>query len=146
MYGVSLNNEKGVSTSWRADQALWSEQNLLEILYSFDRPELWLAPKDLREPPLKIYQVNGSQLRDIPILPDHVSSDLEGWRLVAWTRMDPRISSKDIIDRIGTQLMSSASRRSKKQLRGQKFNHSDENRALSRRLSGAWMGKERRKL
>jgi hypothetical protein len=117
--GVSLNNENGVSTSWRAEQALWSEQNLPEILYSFDRPELWLAPEDLREPPLKTYQVNGSQLRDIPILPGHVSSDLEGWRHVAWTRMDPRISSKDIIDRVGTQPMSSASRRSEKQLRGQ---------------------------
>lgn len=119
MDGACPDNEAGVPTSWRADQALWSEQNLPEILYCFDRPELWLTPKDLREPPLKSYRVNGFQLRDIPILPDHVSLDLEGWRHVAWTRMDPRISSKDITDRMGLQSNMTANPRSRKKLRCQ---------------------------
>ena len=37
------------------------------------------------------------------MLPDHISAELEGWRLEAWRRMDPRITKKDILDRIPLQ-------------------------------------------
>jgi hypothetical protein len=88
------------ATSWRADKALWTENNIPEILYAFERPKRWLTPKELREPLLKRYKVNGLDLRDIPVLPDHISP-LEGWGHVAWTRLEPRILSNDILDRIG---------------------------------------------
>jgi hypothetical protein len=45
--------------------------------------------------------------------------DLEDWGHVTWTRMDPRISSKDITDRMGVEPNSNAIRISKKRLRSQ---------------------------
>jgi hypothetical protein len=71
-----------------------------EIIYVFDKPANWLGKTDLKEPPVKTNPVWGKLLRDIPILPDHISPDLEGWRYEAWYRMDPRIKKEDIEDRM----------------------------------------------
>ena len=79
-------------TDWRADQANWSLDNLPNIIYVFKQPDSWLKSDLLKEPPLKRYQIYGKYLRDIPCLPDHISSRLEGWRYEYWTRLDPRIS------------------------------------------------------
>lgn len=87
-------------TDYRPDQAMWSQDNLPEIIYVFDKPANWLGRGDLKEPPLKNYPIYGKFIRDIPILPDHISSELEGWRLESWCRMDPRIKKRDLVDRM----------------------------------------------
>lgn len=50
---------------------------------------------------MKTYRIHGKILRDIPILPDHISSKLEGWRLQAWYCFDPRVRLGDILTRMG---------------------------------------------
>ena len=50
---------------------------------------------------MKTYQIHGKILRDIPILPDHISSRVEGWRMQAWYGFDPRVKLGDILARIG---------------------------------------------
>lgn len=87
-------------TDYRPDQALWSQDNMPEIIYVFDKPANWLGKGDLKGPPFKTYPIWGKFLRDIPILPDHISPDLEGWRYEAWYRMDPRIKKEDIENRM----------------------------------------------
>ena len=87
-------------TDYRPDQALWSQDNLPDILYAFDRPANWLGRAELTEPPLKTYTIHGQFLRDIPILPDHISPDVEGWRLETWHRFDPRIKKHDLVNRM----------------------------------------------
>lgn len=87
-------------TDFRADQAFWSMQNLPNILYELTRPANWLARTDLADPPRKQYQIYSQYLRDLPILPDHISSNVEGWRFEAWVRMDPRVGHANIVARI----------------------------------------------
>jgi hypothetical protein len=59
----------------------------------------------LKEPPLKSYTIHGSPVRDIPILPDRISPDPEGWLCEYWCRMDSRIQYKrDIEPRIRPDL------------------------------------------
>ena len=53
-----------------------------------------------QEVPLKPYPIHGKFLRDIPILPDNISSDVEEFRVEAWRRMDRRIRDDDITDRM----------------------------------------------
>lgn len=83
------------------DQAEWSVDNLPEIIYAFDPPDNYYHANMLREPPLKPYTVHGVKVRDIPILPDRISPDPEGWLYECWCRFDPRINYKrDIEPRI----------------------------------------------
>jgi hypothetical protein len=94
-------------TDYRPDQALWSQEHLPEVIYAFDRPANWLGRADLKDPPLKMYPIYGKFLRDIPILPDHISKDVEGWRLEAWFRFDPRVRKDDLVDRMPLAVRSS---------------------------------------
>ena len=70
------------------------------MLYVFDKPSNWRGKSDLKEPPIKTYPIYGKLLREIPILPDHISQDVEGWRLEVWHRFDPRINKHDLVDRM----------------------------------------------
>jgi hypothetical protein len=70
------------------------------MIYVFDKPTNWLGKADLKEPPLKTYPICGELVRDIPILPDHISPDLEGWRYEAYCRFDPRIKKDDVVARM----------------------------------------------
>jgi hypothetical protein len=87
-------------TDYRPEQAHWSQENLPEIIYTFEKPANWLGRADLKDPPLKTYPIYGKYLRDIPILPDHISKDVEGWRLETWFRFDPRIRKDDLVNRM----------------------------------------------
>jgi len=87
-------------TDYRPEQAHWSQGNLPEVIYTFDKPANWLGRADLKNPPLKTYPIYGKFLRDIPILPDHISKDVEGWRMEAWSRFDPRIRKHDLVNRM----------------------------------------------
>ncbi|GFF22070.1 hypothetical protein IFM46972_00102 [Aspergillus udagawae] len=84
-------------TSFREDQKDWSWDNLPAILYQF-KPTKEDEKKE-REPP-KMKVVGGKWVRDIEILPDHISSDVEEFRVEAWMRLDRRIHLQDIIDRM----------------------------------------------
>jgi hypothetical protein len=54
---------------------------------------------------MKRYRIHGETLRDIPILPDRISPEPEGWLLEYWCRMDPRVSYvTDIVPRIRPDL------------------------------------------
>ncbi|KAH2556002.1 hypothetical protein KXW97_000467 [Aspergillus fumigatus] len=85
-------------TSFREDQKDWSWDNLPAILYQF-KPTKEDDEKKEREPP-KTKLLGGKWVRDIEILPDHISSDVEEFRVEAWMRLDRRIHLQDIIDRM----------------------------------------------
>ena len=88
-------------TDFSMDQAEWSVDNLPEIIYAFEPPDGYYHANMLKEPPLKPYTVHGVKIRDIPILPDRISPDPEGWLYECWCRFDPRINYKrDIEPRI----------------------------------------------
>ncbi|KAF4209230.1 hypothetical protein CNMCM5878_005174 [Aspergillus fumigatiaffinis] len=84
-------------TSFREDQKDWSWDNLPAILYQF-KPTKEDEKKE-REPP-KTKLLGGKWVRDIEILPDHISSDVEEFRVEAWMRLDRCIHLQDIIDRM----------------------------------------------
>ena len=85
---TSQGDKNDDRVDWCADQATWSIDNLPEVMYELDRPQNWLTEAELHPPPPKGYLVYGAVLRDIPILPDHISPKLEGWRYEYWCRLD----------------------------------------------------------
>lgn len=88
-------------TEYRADQAHWSADNLPDIIYVLQpTDEHRTTKRGISNVPVKSYQIWGKTLRDIPCLPDRISSRLEDWRAEAWFRMDQRIGMRDIIDRV----------------------------------------------
>jgi hypothetical protein len=46
------------------------------------------------------YPIHGKYLRNLPVLPDNISSTVEEFRVEAWQRMDPRICLEDITARM----------------------------------------------
>lgn len=85
-------------TLLNSEQAAWNVDNLLSIIYN-------IQPLDMYPPgavpvfkaPFLIY---GKQVNDFRVLPWQISSQVEGWRLETWCRLDRRISADDIIDRV----------------------------------------------
>ncbi|KAF2012471.1 hypothetical protein BU24DRAFT_464867 [Aaosphaeria arxii CBS 175.79] len=59
-----------------------------------------LQPKPLLNKGGYEFGINGEILRDIPALPRHISSAVEGWRLQYWFVIDKRITYSDIIARM----------------------------------------------
>lgn len=82
------------------EQANWSLDNLPDILYVIRPPEEYRSKATL--PVQKSsYRIFGKHVNDFEtILPRQISSNVEGWRLEAWMRHDPRITAEDIIDRV----------------------------------------------
>jgi hypothetical protein len=97
---LAIGDRNDDLTDYRPEQADWSQENLPDMIYTFDKPANWLGRADLKDPPLKTYPIYGNFLRDIPILPDHISKDVEGWRLETWSRFDPRIRKHDLVNRM----------------------------------------------
>lgn len=81
----------------------WSKDDLPEILLYLKPPKSKYAgqPVGLLKEDGKVVKVggHGKPLRDFPILPRHISVDVEGWLVEAWRRIDPRITYPDILDR-----------------------------------------------
>ena len=81
----------------------WSLENLPEILFYLKLPksEYEGQPIELLEENGKVVKVgkDGKPLRAFPILPRHISVEVEGWMVEAWRRLDPRITYADILDR-----------------------------------------------
>ncbi|KAL4761264.1 uncharacterized protein BDW70DRAFT_159827 [Aspergillus foveolatus] len=82
------------------EQANWNLDNLPDILYVIRPPEEYRSKATL--PAQKSsYRIFGKHVNDFEtILPRQISSNVEGWRLEAWMRHDPRITAEDIIDRV----------------------------------------------
>jgi hypothetical protein len=85
-------------TTPHGDQTYWSLENLPEVLYVL-RPRT-----NYRKSRLRVYKttnaITGKQINDFAVLPNQISSNVEGWRLEAWMRLDRRITEQDIIDRV----------------------------------------------
>ncbi|KAI9924457.1 hypothetical protein ASPWEDRAFT_167435 [Aspergillus wentii DTO 134E9] len=84
-------------TSDHPDQKDWSWENLPDILYQLkpdkDQPKL-------PTPRVKSYTIDGRPLRDLPVLPDRISSVVEEFRVEAWQRLDRRVHLGDIVARM----------------------------------------------
>ncbi|KAL5003166.1 hypothetical protein BDV10DRAFT_180854 [Aspergillus recurvatus] len=82
------------------EQATWSLYKLPDILYAIRPPDEYRNKAAL--PVQKTsYKIFGKHVNDFEtILPRQISSNVEGWRLEAWMRRDPRISAEDIVDRV----------------------------------------------
>ncbi|GKZ33645.1 hypothetical protein AbraIFM66950_003671 [Aspergillus brasiliensis] len=91
--------DSGDFTSFHPDQQDWSWDNLPDILYQL-KPT---GPKSKLEPPLMSYEIHGKFLRDIPVLPDHIASDVDEFRVEAWMRLDRRIRLGDIVERMSKE-------------------------------------------
>ena len=87
-------------TDFRWDQELFTKTNLPEELYVLERPSHVFRYGDLNEPRNKEYPIYGKILRDIPCLPDHISSKISGWLIEFWARIEPRLIMTDISDRM----------------------------------------------
>lgn len=105
----TLSDHHPLMTSPFPHQDEWSEDNLPVILFYVKPPK---SIYDKQEPGLlkedgKVVKVdksgkldeNGTALRDIEILPRHISLLVPGWLVEAWRRTDPRITYADILDR-----------------------------------------------
>ncbi|KAL6239587.1 hypothetical protein BDW75DRAFT_236192 [Aspergillus navahoensis] len=82
------------------EQATWSLYKLPDILHAIRPPDEYRNKAAL--PVHKTsYKIFGKNVNDFEtILPRQISSNVEGWRLEAWMRHDPRITAEDIIDRV----------------------------------------------
>ncbi|OGM50254.1 hypothetical protein ABOM_001121 [Aspergillus bombycis] len=83
-------------TASHNDQDDWSIENLPDILYIL-KPEHGKSRHVVRTTAHKIF---GKHINAFSVLPDQISSKIEGWRLEAWMRLDRRITGQDIIDRV----------------------------------------------
>ncbi|ERF70085.1 hypothetical protein EPUS_00272 [Endocarpon pusillum Z07020] len=92
-----------LTTSSFPNSDKWSLENLPEILFYLKLPksEYEGQPIELLEEDGKVVRVGKDEkpLRAFPILPRHISVEVEGWLVEAWRRLDPRITYADILDR-----------------------------------------------
>ena len=81
----------------------WSLEYLPEILFYLKLPKSKYEgqPVELLKENGKVVTVGEEEkpLRAFPILPRHISVEVEGWLVEAWRRLDPRITYTDILDR-----------------------------------------------
>ncbi|KAL1968962.1 hypothetical protein VTN77DRAFT_796 [Rasamsonia byssochlamydoides] len=94
-------------TAYHPGQAHWSIHNLPDILYILRPTEE--HTKSRAKVPIAPFLVFGKQVRDFPMLPRQISSQVEGWRMEAWFRMDRRIQPQDFIDRMNPRCAASIS-------------------------------------
>lgn len=85
-------------TSSHRDQDSWSLDNLPDILYVL-RPKPENA-KSRRVVHMTDHMIFEKKIRNFYALPPRISSQVEGFRLEAWFRLDRRIKPEDILDRV----------------------------------------------
>ncbi|KAL4747124.1 hypothetical protein BDW72DRAFT_206777 [Aspergillus terricola var. indicus] len=90
-------NDPRNRTSYHPNQAHWSWEALPDILYQLSPDD---DEKRLKDPGLMSYPIHGKYLRNLPVLPDNISSTVEEFRVEAWQRMDARICLEDITARM----------------------------------------------
>ncbi|RMJ28374.1 hypothetical protein PHISP_00761 [Aspergillus sp. HF37] len=84
-------------TAPHPEQVHWSVDNLPSILYQLRAVETGIPEQRVG---MKDDVLYGKRVRDLPALPDHISSNVEEWRVEAWMRLDKRIRLGDITDRM----------------------------------------------
>ncbi|KAL2854667.1 hypothetical protein BJX68DRAFT_264568 [Aspergillus pseudodeflectus] len=90
-------NDTKNRTLHHAAQTEWTWENMPDIIYQL-KPEGKSNRNE--EPPMLPYRIHNNDVRDLPILPDNISSTVEEFRVEAWMRLDRRIRLRDITDRI----------------------------------------------
>ncbi|PLB43173.1 hypothetical protein P170DRAFT_481123 [Aspergillus steynii IBT 23096] len=85
-------------TAPHPEQENWSITNLHDILYVL-RPGTENA-KSRHRVHSNVGPIFGKMIRNLPVLPNRISSHVEGWRLETWMRLDRRVTPEDILDRI----------------------------------------------
>ncbi|KAL2814590.1 hypothetical protein BJX63DRAFT_442427 [Aspergillus granulosus] len=90
-------NNANNRTLYHPAQNDWTWENMPDIIYQL-KPEGKSNRNE--EPPYLSYRIHGRRVRDLPVLPDNISSTVEEFRVEAWMRLDRRIRLKDITDRI----------------------------------------------
>ncbi|PKY05458.1 hypothetical protein P168DRAFT_280390 [Aspergillus campestris IBT 28561] len=85
-------------TSGHRDQDDWSLENLPDILYVL-RPKPENA-KSRRKVHMTDHMIFEKKVKNFYTLPPRISSQVEGFRLEAWFRLDRRIKPEDILDRV----------------------------------------------
>ncbi|KAE8369146.1 hypothetical protein BDV27DRAFT_153412 [Aspergillus caelatus] len=99
---LSHEHENDDMTAPHIDQDDWSLENLPDILYIL-KPEHGKSRHVVRTAAHKVF---GKHVNAFSVLPDQISSKVEGWRLEAWMRLDRRITGQDIIDRVNPRYRS----------------------------------------
>ncbi|KAE8383224.1 hypothetical protein BDV26DRAFT_303532 [Aspergillus bertholletiae] len=94
--GLKREPEDDDRTASHADQNDWSLENLPDVLYIL-KPENGKSRHVVRTTAHKVF---GKHVNAFSVLPDQISSKVEGWRLEAWMRLDRRMTGHDIIDRV----------------------------------------------
>ncbi|KAJ0420855.1 hypothetical protein BJY00DRAFT_312530 [Aspergillus carlsbadensis] len=90
-------NDTNNRTHYHPAQTEWTWENMPDIIYQL-KPEGKCNRNE--EPPALSYKIHNARVRDLPVLPDNISSTVEEFRVEAWMRLDRRIRLKDITDRI----------------------------------------------
>lgn len=82
--------------SWLWEGCLAPQQAFLEPpVMRFPRPAYLTNGKGAY-----ILSIYGTKIRDLPILPRRISTEVEGFRIEYWMRVDPRVQMKDMMDRM----------------------------------------------
>ncbi|KAI9807352.1 MAG: hypothetical protein M1833_000095 [Piccolia ochrophora] len=104
---ASNQQDPGDITAFHPLQGYWSLNNLPVILGQLFPDATWSQAKKV--PTLVengqpvISPVTKRTLRNLPHLPRQICSQIEGWRLEAWIRLDGRIEYNDIQDRMSVR-------------------------------------------
>ncbi|KAK2765986.1 hypothetical protein FQN54_007501 [Arachnomyces sp. PD_36] len=86
-------------TSYLSTQSYWCFHDLPDILYVLqprDRDAKSQEKPNVTSHPIYTH-IN---IRKFDVLPAQISSKVEGWRVIAWLRLDARIKLRDIVDRM----------------------------------------------
>ncbi|OCL02490.1 hypothetical protein AOQ84DRAFT_228966 [Glonium stellatum] len=84
---------------WLREDRLDWRQGLLEPVRDYS-PNLSTAMALRDDNGALVRSINGTTLRDLPILPRWISTKVEGFRIHYWMTLDRRVSYNDIIDRM----------------------------------------------
>lgn len=100
---VELNpaTRRSLQTSDHPDQRDWAGHNLPLILFYLVPPKLPKSElQSLKEDGVIVGSYHEKPIRDLKILPRHISVNVEPWRIAAWRLLDPRVTYQDILDRM----------------------------------------------
>lgn len=90
-------------TASHIGQIHWRLSDLPDILYVLQPREEDAKSEETLD--VIDHPVFSSQkIREFAVLPDLISSKVEGWRVIAWLRLDARIKLRDIVDRMNPKI------------------------------------------
>lgn len=99
---------QGDITAYKPDQEYWgpNPRDRPDVLRQWQAPVTRQNPGDqpglMRFNGRTVLDWKGNEIREFSNLPKTISSKVEGWRVEAWTREDPRLKLSDIMARLRT--------------------------------------------